>query len=75
MIVRPYRDADEAGGAERGLTTVQAWTRDDAATPPTPDGLRPVKVFAHSTGDERDGMRARFERVHDDVLYEKRLGL
>ena len=89
--------------AERNLTKIQAWTRDDAATqrwyesrgfvqvdgylhvyvdfeeglrdlwPPTPDGLRPVKVFAHYTGDDRDAMRARFKRTHDDVLYEKTL--
>ena len=89
--------------AERDLTKIQAWTRDDAATqrwyesrgfvqvdgylhvyvdfeeglrdlwPPTPDGLRPVKVFAHYTGDDRDAMRARFKRTHDDVLYEKTL--
>jgi ribosomal protein S18 acetylase RimI-like enzyme len=89
--------------AERGLSRLQAWTRDDAATqrwyesrgftqvdgylhvyvevdeglrelwPVTPDGLRPVKVFAHYVGDEREAMRARFARVHDDVLYEKTL--
>jgi hypothetical protein len=36
------------------------------------EGLRPVKVFAH-VGDDREAMRARFARVHDDVLYEKTL--
>jgi ribosomal protein S18 acetylase RimI-like enzyme len=37
-------------------------------------GLRPIKVFAQYTEDEgRDAMRARFERVHDCVLYERRL--
>ena len=36
--------------------------------------LKPVKVFAHYTGDRRDEIRARFERVHDCVLYERRLG-
>ena len=41
--------------------------------PVTPDGLRPVKVFAHYVGDDRDAMRARFKRTHDDVLYEKTL--
>ena len=35
--------------------------------------LRLVKAFAHYTGDQPDEIRARFERVHDDVLYEKRL--
>ena len=39
--------------------------------PTTPDGLRPVTVFAHYVGDEGDAIRARFARVHDDVLYEK----
>jgi ribosomal protein S18 acetylase RimI-like enzyme len=41
--------------------------------PVTADGLRPVKVFAHYVGDDREAMRARFARVHDDVLYEKTL--
>jgi GNAT superfamily N-acetyltransferase len=35
--------------------------------------LRLVKAFAHYTGDRRDEIRARYERVHDDVLYEKLL--
>lgn len=34
--------------------------------------LKPVKVFAHYTGDGRDEVRSRFERVHDCVLYERR---
>ena len=38
-------------------------------------GLKPVKVFAHYTGDERDAMRDRFERVHDCVCYERRFRL
>ena len=37
------------------------------------DELRLVKAFAHYTGDRRDEIRRRFSRVHDDVLYEKRL--
>lgn len=37
------------------------------------DELRLVKAFAHYTGDRPDEIRARFARVHDDVLYEKRL--
>lgn len=41
--------------------------------PVTGDGLRPVKVFAHYVGDRPDDMRRRFARVHDDVLYERRL--
>lgn len=36
-------------------------------------GLRPVKLFAHYTGDRPDDIRARFERVHDCVLYERRV--
>ena len=36
-------------------------------------GLKPVKVFAHYTGDRRDEIRSRFARVHDCVLYERRL--
>jgi GNAT superfamily N-acetyltransferase len=41
--------------------------------PITADHLRPVKVFAHYMGHDRDGMRNRFSRVHDDVLYELHL--
>lgn len=40
--------------------------------PITSEELRPVKVFAHYVGDDRDGMRSRFSRVHDDALYELR---
>ena len=35
--------------------------------------LRLVKAFAHYTGDRPEEIRQRFSRVHDDVLYEKRL--
>jgi ribosomal protein S18 acetylase RimI-like enzyme len=35
--------------------------------------LRLVKAFAHYTGDRREEIRERYSRVHDDVLYEKRL--
>ena len=35
--------------------------------------LRLVKAFAHYTGDRPDEVRAQYERVHDDVLYEKQL--
>ena len=35
--------------------------------------LRLVKGFAHYTGGRREEIRKRFSRVHDDVLYEKRL--
>ena len=39
--------------------------------PVTADGLRPVRVFAHYVGDERDDVRRRFARVHENVLYER----
>jgi len=35
--------------------------------------LRPVRVFAHYVGDRRDEIRSRFARVHDCVLYERRI--
>jgi ribosomal protein S18 acetylase RimI-like enzyme len=35
--------------------------------------IRLVKAFGHYTGDDPDAIRSRYERVHDDVLYEKRL--
>jgi ribosomal protein S18 acetylase RimI-like enzyme len=35
--------------------------------------LRLVSALAHYTGDEPEKVRARYRRVHDDVLYEKRL--
>ncbi len=40
--------------------------------PITDDGIRPVRVFAHYVGDDRDAMRERFARVHENVLYELR---
>jgi ribosomal protein S18 acetylase RimI-like enzyme len=39
---------------------------------PIADGLRPVKLFAHYTGEGRDDVKRRFQRVHDCVLYERR---
>ena len=42
--------------------------------PVTDDGIRPVKMFAHYVGDDRDAMRERFARVHENVLYELRFG-
>jgi ribosomal protein S18 acetylase RimI-like enzyme len=41
---------------------------------PVTDGLRPVKLFAHYTGDRPQEIRERFARVHDCVLYERRFG-
>jgi ribosomal protein S18 acetylase RimI-like enzyme len=40
---------------------------------PISEGLRPVKVFAHYTGEGRDEVKRRFARVHDCVLYERGL--
>ena len=40
---------------------------------PIAEGIRPVKLFAHYLGDDRDAVRRRFGRVHDCVLYEYRL--
>jgi ribosomal protein S18 acetylase RimI-like enzyme len=37
------------------------------------EGLKPVLAFAHYTGEARDEIRRRFERVHDDVLFEREL--
>jgi ribosomal protein S18 acetylase RimI-like enzyme len=39
---------------------------------PISEGLRPVKLFAHYTGERRDEVKRRFARVHDCVLYEHR---
>ena len=41
--------------------------------PVTDDGIRPVQMFAHYVGDDREAIRRRFARVHEDVLYELRL--
>lgn len=40
---------------------------------PITEGLRPVKLFAHYVGDDPEGVKRRFERVHDCVLYERRI--
>jgi ribosomal protein S18 acetylase RimI-like enzyme len=40
---------------------------------PISAGLRPVKLFAHYTGEGRDEVKRRFARVHECVLYERRL--
>jgi GNAT superfamily N-acetyltransferase len=41
---------------------------------PVADGIRPIKLFAHYVGENRDEVKARFARVHDCVLYERRFG-
>lgn len=39
---------------------------------PITEGLRPVKLFAHYVGGDREDIKRRFRRVHDCVLFEKR---
>jgi ribosomal protein S18 acetylase RimI-like enzyme len=39
---------------------------------PIAEGLRPVKLFAHFVGDEREDVKRRFRRVHECVLFERR---
>ena len=46
---------------------------DDVVRSEIPE-LRPNVVFAHYVGDRPDEIRRRFERVHDCVLYERRVG-
>jgi ribosomal protein S18 acetylase RimI-like enzyme len=46
-------------------------TLDDVARCSIP-GLRPVKLFAHYTGDDGEAIRARFDRVHDCNCYRLR---
>jgi ribosomal protein S18 acetylase RimI-like enzyme len=40
--------------------------------PVTEYGIRPVRMFAHYVGEEREVIRERFARVHENVLYELR---
>jgi GNAT superfamily N-acetyltransferase len=39
---------------------------------PITEELRPVKLFAHYVGDDREAVRRRFRRAHDCVLFERR---
>lgn len=39
---------------------------------PITEELRPVKLFAHYVGDEREDVERRFRRVHECVLFERR---
>ena len=41
---------------------------------PIKGGLRPMKIFAHYVGEDRDEVKRRFARVHDCVMYERRYG-
>jgi hypothetical protein len=65
-----------AGTSATGFTQIDSYLhvyleRDDLRAF---DGeLRLVKAFAHYTGDEPAKIRQRYLRVHNDVLYEKRL--
>jgi len=51
---------------------VQGKSESDGVIGSTFPDLKPVKVFAHYSGDEREDVRSRFERVHDCVCYERR---
>ena len=35
------------------------------------EGLKPVLAFAHYTGEDKDELRERFARTHDDILFER----
>ena len=65
--MRSYEPADEVGWVRcRVLSFLGSAFWDDGE-------LRLVKAFAHDTGDRPEEIRPRYARVHDDVLYEKRL--
>lgn len=64
----------------RGFTRVDSYLHVYVELPeglrdlfPIAEGLRPVKLFAHYAGEDRDAVKRRFARVHDCVLYERRL--
>jgi hypothetical protein len=81
--VRSYTDADEQGWLRCRVFGFQArYSYLHVYISPTEareqvtlstEGLRPVLAFAHSTGENRDELRRPFERVHDDVLFERSL--
>jgi hypothetical protein len=51
---------------------VQGRSETDGVISSELSGLKPIKVFAHYTGDQRGEIRGRFGRVHDCVCYERR---
>jgi ribosomal protein S18 acetylase RimI-like enzyme len=66
----------EACGFQRRYSYLHVYMQPDEARDEATlktEGLRPVLAFAHYTGDEQDEIRGRFTRVHDDVLFERRL--
>jgi hypothetical protein len=58
VVIRPYEERDERGWLICRLS----------ASKPGRATTRPQR-----TGDRRDEIRRGYSRVHDDVLYEKRL--
>lgn len=73
---RPARNWYEARGFELVDEYLHVYVELDEGLrdlfPVTADGLRPVRVFAHYLGADRDAVRERFARVHGDALYELR---
>ena len=66
----------EACGFEQRYSYLHVYMQPDEARDEVTlrtEGLRPVLAFAHYTGEARDEIRSRFKRVHDDVLFERRL--
>lgn len=65
--------------ASRGFECVDSYLHvyidrgGEGALQSTIEGLRPARTFAHYVGTDGDAMRARFERVHDCNLLERRL--
>ena len=66
----------EACGFTRGYSYLHVYMQPDEAREEVTlrsEELRPVLAFAHYTGDDREAIRRRFRRVHDDVLFERAL--
>jgi N-acetylglutamate synthase-like GNAT family acetyltransferase len=66
----------EACGFEQRYSYLHVYVRPDDALEEVAlrtEGLKPVLAFAHYTGEAREEIRRRFRRVHDDVLYERKL--
>jgi hypothetical protein len=68
--IRPYEERDERGWLICRLLSFFDTAFFDADER---EKERLVKAFAHYTGDRREEIRSRYQRVHDDVLYEKQL--
>ena len=69
----------EASGFDRVYSYLNVWIATDDGLrdlfPITDDGIRPVEMFAHYTGDDHEAVRTRFSRVHENVLYELRFAV